>query len=207
MLSKFFRGGNAGGGKVAAQEDEHKACNERLESFQRAIELADKQLAEASEKFERQRAELEASKKGAKQLRKMIIELTAQHATAMHQQRHDLTLEIIRLGERVTAATAAKDTATANFEWARLMFNKGEAERAILTSRIIERQVQPFAIEREPTDGSAGPPTEPAAGVERPKPTAALDTAIGGLANRFGVIFEDVGDEEAKRQGLETEDA
>lgn len=216
MLSRWFRGGNAGGGKAAEQ---HKVCNDQIEmltqanfSLQKARELADQQAVQAHTQLERERAELEATKKGAKQLRKMINELTAQHATAMHQQRHDLTLEIIKLGERLAGTTAARDTAQANFEWARLMFNKGEAERAILTSRIIERQVQPFSIDREaapppPTDGSAGAAGEPAVGVDRPKPTAAIDTAIGGLASRFGVIFEDVGDDEAKRQGLETEDA
>jgi chromosome segregation ATPase len=212
MLSRFFRGGNAGGGKVQQQDDDRDTLVHTIERLNREIGDFEKLALDKSTEAERLRAELEAAKKGAKQLRKMINELTAQHATAMHQQRHDLTLEIIKLGERVTAATAARDTATANFEWARLMFNKGEAERAILTSRIIERPVQPFSIEREaspppPTDGTAGAAGEPAAGVDRPKPTAAIETAIGGLANRFGVIFEDVGDDEAKRQGLEHEDA
>ena len=211
ILSKWFGGGD--------RPAEHKVCNDQIEmltqanfSLQKARELADQQVVSVHTQLERERAELEAAKKGAKQLRKMINEMTAQHATAMHQQRHDLMLEIIKLGERIAGAMAARDIAQANFEWARLMFNKGEAERAILTSRIIERPVQPFSIEREaspppPTDGTAGAAGEPVVGVDRPKNTAAIDTAIGGLANRFGVIFEDVGDEEATRQGLEHEGA
>lgn len=166
----------------------------------------------ASTEAERKRAELDAAKKGAKQLRKVISDITAQHATATHQARHDFMLQIIALEAKVTGLTASRDTAQANFEWARLMFNKGEAERAILTARIIERPVQPFSIDREaapppPADGTAGAAGMKPEGVDRPQPTAALETAIGGIASRFGVNFEDVGDDEAQRQGIDHEDA
>lgn len=201
--------------KVFGDNDENEREIIRLrtevETLRRDVRIAQQQMFEAHEKVERQRGELDEARAGAKKLRKVIKEMTAQHDHALMQQRHDFTLQVNELAVKVTGLTAQRDTAQANFEWARLMFNKGEAERAILTSRILERPVQPFTIEREaapppPTDGTAGAAGKPAEGVDRPKPTAAMDTAIGGLANRFGVIFEDVGDDEARAQGIDHEE-
>ncbi len=216
ILSKWFSGGNAGGGKVAGLiEVNEKAWQEawqRIERLERENAKLEKIAIDTSTTGERMRAELDAAKKGAKQLRKVIADMTAQHAATMQHQRHDFMLTIVELQTRVTGLTAQRDTATANFEWARLMFNKGEHERAILTSRIIERPVQAFTIDREPgtppqttapADGSAGP-TAPKSGLDRSLPVGEVtEQVIGGLANRFGVIFEDVGDDEAKRLGVD----
>lgn len=193
-------------------ESDHKVCNDEIQylsqanvSLQKELRRAENVALEQSNRAERLQAEVDAIKKGTKQLRKAVTDITAQHATSMQQQRYDFMLKIAELQTRVIALTAARDTAQANFEWARLMFNKGEEERAILTSRVLERQVQAFTIDREPVTQT--PPAEPgpARPTDRPIPPTGdvVEQAIGGLANRFGVLFEDVGDEEAKRMGLD----
>lgn len=75
-----------------------------------------------------------------------------------------------------------------NFEWARVRLNQVEAERATFLSALLHLPIAPPAIERE----------------EPPQPATA--TPGVGLPISLGFDFEDVGDDAARRMGLEHDD-
>lgn len=116
-------------------------------------------------------------------------------------------VQVARLETLLRAETARADTATANFEWNRLMFNKSEQERAVLMQHVLRVPIMPFELAREPVaaDDRTRPATSSAeSGVAGP-PGEATKTAIGGLAAAMGIDFEDVGDDFARALGVTNE--
>jgi hypothetical protein len=92
---------------------------------------------------------------------------------------HGLHRELAAEKRRATDADRRADIAQNNFEWARVSLNRVEQERSLLLSNLLKFPVPAVAIERQT-------PFE----IER------------ALTSMDDSIFEDIGDEEAKRKGL-----
>ncbi len=95
--------------------------------------------------------------------------------------------------ERTARAEGALDlaheqlvVAQNNFEWARVRLNAVEAERAELLRALVKLPIYPVSIERETTPESVSP---------------------AGVPLTVGFDFEDVGDDAARRMGIDHDDA
>jgi hypothetical protein len=130
--------------------------------------------------------------------------LVAEHSLERLKATSEHRAQVARLEAQLRAETTRADTATANFEWMRLMFNKADQEVSTLMQHTLNVQRMPFELAREPlaADDKPRPAVSSAeSGVAVPVGDA-TQTAIGGLATSLGLDFEDVGDELAHALGV-----
>lgn len=94
--------------------------------------------------------------------------------------------DAIAAEQRIAAANKAADLAQNNFEWARMSLNRVEQERAVLLSHLLKFPVQAMEIARQ---------------------TPFAEPRGDGMPNLPGINYDDIGDEEAARQGIAHDDA
>ena len=137
--------------------------------------------------------------------REVVMEQARAERDLGEEQFHTLSARIGDLEKRCAAAESAKvllqeqlRVAQNNFEWARLRLNQIESERALLFDRVLNVQFPALELAR----GLGRADVPPAETVD---PYAPLPGILDGLGMSAS-IFEDLGDEQARAQGLAHDD-
>lgn len=101
-------------------------------------------------------------------------------------------IEIAKLHARIEEIQKRADIAQNNAEWMRVMLNRAEEQNAALFQRVLAVSAPRVEIDRP----SHAPLTQPS-------PVGVSDTVVGQIASGIGIDFEDVGDDAARKMGID----
>ena len=173
----------------------------RTADLRRHLDTAQAEIERLMARILALQTENETLRRTNKTFRTTLREVTTQHGNERLVEHGEHRAQVARLEAELRGVTARADVAQANFEWNRLMFNKSEAERAMLTQHIVKMPVHAFELDRR-EGGETRPAVTPSDSNVAVPMGDATQTAIGGLARAIGLDFEDVGDEMARQLGI-----
>lgn len=147
---------------------------------------------------ERMRATITAQETQLAYLREQVDDandLRVGESTALTEVIKGQEIEIAKLHARIEEIQKRADIAQNNAEWMRVMLNRAEEQNAALFQRVLSVSTPRVEIDRP----NHAPLTQPS-------PVGVSETLVGQIASGIGIDFEDVGDDTARKMGLDHPD-